>query len=66
MSSQPIFSLDLVQRVNRDLIERRRADLSTLPPRVQDSVNNLRFTRQELTQAFTRARQRVAEAALHE
>jgi hypothetical protein len=60
---QRIFSRELIRKVNEDMINRKPVDISSLPPRVVQSIRATKLSRVVINRAFADARKRVAEAA---
>jgi hypothetical protein len=63
ISQQRRFSRDLIQKVNQDMIDRKRTDMSGLPEAVQRSIREHRYTREEINRAFAAARAQIREHA---
>ncbi len=58
-----MFSRDIIQRVNKEMIERKRLDMSGLPAAMAKSIKANRFTKDEINRSFSEARRQVIESA---
>lgn len=55
-----IFTRELVRKVNQDMINRKPVDTSSLPKTVVASIKMSKLSRDEISQAFAKARRRLA------
>lgn len=58
-TKQRIFSRDLIQEVNQNMIDGKSADLSGLPKDVQRAICEHRYGREEINRAFALAMDQV-------
>lgn len=58
-----LFTREIVQKVNRGMIDGKSVDMSGLPKAVQRSIREHRYSREEINRAFAQARAQVREYA---
>ena len=54
-----LFTREIVQKVNRDMIAGKSVDMSGLPKTVQRSIREHRYSREEINRAFAQAKAKV-------
>lgn len=58
---QRLFTREQIKKVNQGMIDRRRADISSLPVKVAVSIRSSRFSPDEMDRAFAVAWKKLAE-----